>query len=380
MKRKFLVLCVIYIFTLMIAGCSEKSNDSSTEATQPQTSEQVQTTDQKETELKTEPESTASTTKSYNDGTISCEYNSSSLALAQLERSDDVPYFTLIRKTSDKPSDSIKNGNYLCISTLSFEDSSMLYKNYPTAFTQALFNGLFHVDESVVPEIAKKGSIYEYELNNKEFAYKGKILDVTDNMVTFAYIQATQDLSTDIISDFTDCYNSLNFIKKSDEKETTTSKIPNLDDIEDNAESEAAKAKKITNGELYDSITAIYPDVILYDMDNNDLLISIYMSAGSVESNSVGLFYFTNEILNNCNIEKEYSSVSVNMMAEDKLTAMLTLLSYESSTSYKSDFIVLDSKYEKDMKKIYEEGFLTHDIESVFDSELESIADKYGIK
>lgn len=321
--------------------------------------------EEKETkpEAETEPETTQSANKSYNDGTISCEYDSSILKITTFEPSDEVPYFVIIGKTSDNPKETL-DGDCIQINTMPFKDCEMLFENYPAAFTQTLFNNIFGVPESAMPTLTRnqKDGTYEYDLETQDFTYKAKVVKAVDDLVTFAFYKTANDLQAEIKSNFNDCYNSLTFL---DQKENET---------------EANKPSKITSGDLYDSITAIYPDVTLHDMRDGTLSISIYMSGGSVDSNSVAFFYLTNEILNNCNIEKEYSSVSVDMMADDKLTAMLTLLSYKSATSYKSDFIVLQDSYKEAMEKVYNEGFLAHDIGAVFDSELESLADKYGIK
>lgn len=110
------------------------------------------------------------------------------------------------------------------------------------------------------------------------------------------------------------------------------------------------------------------------------VLFMIDIEHSTIESDSAGLFFFSNEILKKYPLENSYSNVSFSMSVDGNAVALLTLMQYVSAESYKSDFISLDDSYDDALENVYNIGFLQHDIMSSFDSALKDISEKYGIE
>lgn len=155
--------------------------------------------------------------------------------------------------------------------------------------------------------------------------------------------------------------------------------LTSLDDAKAEAEELADNAKKITSGELYDKAVAIYPNIQLIDMGKS-LSVQINIAHDTIESDAIALFYIASKISESCSIESNFSSVNFTMCVDDAVVAMLTLLSYESPYSYKSDFIVLEDSYEDTMENIYDVGFLSYDIQDAFDAEVATLKEKYDLE
>lgn len=166
--------------------------------------------------------------------------------------------------------------------------------------------------------------------------------------------------------------------KKTETQDNESSSLADLDEIKQEAEKTASNSKEITNGDLYDAVISIYQNVKIMDMGDS-ILFMIDIEHGTIESDSAGLFYFSNEILKKYPLEDSYSNVSFSMSVDGKAVAMLTLMQYTSAESYKADFISLDDSYDDAMENVYNSGFLQHDIISSFDSALKDISEKYGI-
>lgn len=167
--------------------------------------------------------------------------------------------------------------------------------------------------------------------------------------------------------------------KKAETNGTESPSLANLDEIKQEAENTASNSKEITSGDLYDTVISVYQNVRIMDMGDS-VLFMVDIEHSTVESDSAGLFYFSNEILKKYPLEDSYSNVSFSMSVDGKAIAMLTLMQYMSAESYKSDFISLDDSYDDVMENVYNNGFLEHDIMSSFESELKDISEKYGIE
>lgn len=167
--------------------------------------------------------------------------------------------------------------------------------------------------------------------------------------------------------------------KQTETKDIESSSLADIEKIKQEAEKTASNSKEITNGDLYDAVISVYQNVRIMDMGES-VLFMIDIEHNTIESDSAGLFYFSNEILKKYPLENSYSDVSFSMSVEGKAVAMLTLMQYTSSESYNSDFISLDDSYDDALENVYNNGFLQHDIMSSFDSALKDISEKYGIK
>lgn len=238
-----------------------------------------------------------------------------------------------------------------------------------------MFNGIFQVSEGgTISE--KEGGSYEYTVSNSGFLCKGKILDAANDQLTFVYYRLSEDTSADIISAFADCYDSIVFLHPSE----TSDRATLFDEMMKDAEEKSSNSKEIISGDLYDSITSVYPNVTITDMGDGDLSMILEIEHSTIESDSAVLFYLANEIMKNCNIEDSFSNITFLMSVEKKIVAFVTLLSYESATSFSSDLVIVKDSYESAMQNIYNNAFISHDIQSVFNSDLDAVAEKYGIQ
>lgn len=167
--------------------------------------------------------------------------------------------------------------------------------------------------------------------------------------------------------------------KKTETESSESSSLVDLEKIKQEAEKTASNSKEITSGDLYDAVISVYQNVKIMDMGES-VLFMIDIEHSTIDSDSAGLFYFSNEILKKYPLEDSYSDVSFSMSVDGKVVAMLTLMQYMSAESYKSDFISLNDLYDDALANVYNNGFLKHDIMSSFDSALKDISEKYGIE
>lgn len=168
----------------------------------------------------------------------------------------------------------------------------------------------------------------------------------------------------------------------------TTSSLPNdktsdstsldstdsLDDLTRQAEELAASSEKITEGELYDSITAVYPDVVIHTDANNDLSIRINLKHDTVETDSLTFFETIISICESCSLENSSSNISFTMMVDDKPITTIVFMDYASLGSFSTTepFVFVD-EYEETIKYIYTTLFSKNDILISFDEYLNSL-------
>ncbi|MCM1219406.1 MAG: hypothetical protein NC548_33420 [Lachnospiraceae bacterium] len=140
------------------------------------------------------------------------------------------------------------------------------------------------------------------------------------------------------------------------------------------AEEQAATMKEITDGPLYDSIIAIYPDVRIDGDAMDSLYITIFLKHQSVEEDSFAFFDTLLSICQSCNLESDYSSISFSMMVDDKLITILTLGDYIGPNSFKTatPFFITD-EYEEIITDIYSTLFSENDISNRFNEALDSL-------
>lgn len=161
---------------------------------------------------------------------------------------------------------------------------------------------------------------------------------------------------------------------------TSTAPSDSLDDLMREAEELAASSKKITEGELYDSITAIYPDVVIHTDANNDLSIQINLNHDTVETDSLAFFETVISICKSCALEHESSNISFTMMVDSEFVTMITFLDYASLDSFSTtEPVIMVDEYKEAIKYIYSNLFSKHDIENQTDEALDALGKKYGI-
>lgn len=158
-----------------------------------------------------------------------------------------------------------------------------------------------------------------------------------------------------------------------------SSVLTDLDKVKEEAEKIAANSKEITDGDLYDAITAIYPNVKITDMGES-ILIMISIEHDTIESDSATLFYLADAFLNGYALENDFSDVSFSMSVDGSAVGMLTLLNYKSPVSYDSSFVAIKSEYSDTLNDVYNDGFLSHDLKKKYSDALNDIAEEYGIK
>lgn len=161
---------------------------------------------------------------------------------------------------------------------------------------------------------------------------------------------------------------------------TSLDSTDSLDDLTRQAEELAASSVKITEGELYDSITAIYPDVVIYTDANNDLSIQINLNHDTVENDSLAFFEAIVSICTSCALENYSSNISFTMMVDSKLVTTIVFINYASLGSFStSEPVVFVDEYEEIIKYIYSTLFSKNDIMNQFDESLDALGKKYGI-
>lgn len=160
----------------------------------------------------------------------------------------------------------------------------------------------------------------------------------------------------------------------------TNSTFKSLDELENQAEELASSSEEITEGELYDSITAIYPDVVIHTNANNDLSIRINLNHDTVENDSLSFFDTIISICGSCALENNSSNISYIMTVDGELVTMLSMLNYISFANFStSSPVVFIDEYKESINYIYSSLFSKNDIANQFDDNLDSLEKKYNV-
>ncbi len=134
--------------------------------------------------------------------------------------------------------------------------------------------------------------------------------------------------------------------------------------------------KKITEGELYDSISAIYSDVVIHTDSNNDLSIQINLNHDTVEADSLTFFETIISMCSSCALESYSSNISFTMMVDGEFITILSMLDYASLASFSTtEPLYIADEYEETIKYIYSNLFSKNDIMNQFDKRLESLGE-----
>lgn len=147
-----------------------------------------------------------------------------------------------------------------------------------------------------------------------------------------------------------------------------------LDDLTRQAKELASSSDEITEGELYDSITAIYPDVVIHTNADNDLSVRINLAHDTIESDSLTFFEIIISICESCSLENASSNISFTMMVDDKPITMISFIDYASLSSFSTTepFVLVD-EYEETIKYIYTTLFSKDDISIQLDEYIDSL-------
>lgn len=347
---------------LFLCGCSSDSSDSSVQS-DPQVQESI-------------PTETKSLT-SFDDGTITCEYDDSLLLMSNISKNDTFLYGTVFSPVSSDPADSVTNGSSVYVVT-TYMDNSDMFETYPSDITRAIFDGVFNASENEANIISNSDGTYEYSLTQSNLVCKGKVFNASDDTISICVYRVFQTESEDLISAFDDCYNSIVF------SDTT---VNYSDDYSDDyfdrllaeAEEMASNSTKITDGDLYNSITAIYQDVTITDMDDS-ILITINLSHSSYEEDTAAFFNIVKSICDSCQLESSYSGVTFSMVVDRSPVTALVLVNYNSPTSFESsEPMVSDDAYQELISQYYNDLFSWSDMTNKFNAELDELRDEYNI-
>lgn len=367
MKRLAILLLSLLLF---LEGCSSSSPSS---APAPKTESSV--------EESKEPEPSALALSSFDDGTVSCSYDSTLLKTKNFDSSSGLDYLWVVTQINDDEMTAYTNGNciYIATSNQGF-DSENGFEKYPKDITQTLFNAMFQQEGSsnASEVIEQADGSFEYSLSLPECTYKGKILSSTPSSFSVIVYRIYNDADSTIRNAFDSCYESIAYISAAPSSLKEEEEDP-FAELNRRAEEEAASAKEITEGALYDSISAVHPNVTIYDMGDS-LSISINLVHREYEDDSINFFDVLSSICQSCVLEDSYSAISFSMVVDGKLVSMLTLTSYESPNNFSSSQpIILVDEYEEIINNIYSTVFSQNDITNTSDNNLESLKEEYGI-
>lgn len=359
MKTKLLFL-FIFLFLVTSTGCTNSSTSvSKSPSLQPSAS----------------PEDQSLLT--YNDETISCEYNNFYLELQNYDGISAFDYLTLITQPGFNKADAIVNEDCVYVFTLGIQSDDIpnTYYNYPDEATKALFDGLFQYENSNASVTLKSDGLYEYQLSEANYTYKGKVLYIDNEKITFLVYHIGNALSSELINAFENCYSSISSTLPI--ASFSPSYENHLAQLDQEAEKLAASSQEITEGTLYDSITKIYSDVSITETNKN-LSITINLPNSSCEDEAIAFFYIVTSICDSCSLEDNYTSVNFSMFVDSTFITTLTLIEYTSSTSFHSTSpVVFKDEYEEIILSLYSNIYSSNDIINDYEKNLESVKEKY---
>lgn len=366
MKRLAILLLSLLLF---LEGCSSSSPSS---APAPKTEPSV--------EESKEPEPSALALSSFDDGTVSCSYDSTLLKTKNFDSSSGLDYLWVVTQINDDEMTAYTNGNciYIATSNQGF-DSENGFEKYPKDITQTLFNAMFQQEgsSSASEVIEQADGSFEYSLSLPECTYKGKILSSTPSSFSVIVYRIYNDADSTIRNAFDSCYESIAYISAA--PSSLKEEEDPFAELNRRAEEEAASAKEITEGSSYDSIVAVYQNVTLQATEDT-LFVNIKLSHESCETDSVNFFDILTSICQSCKLENDYSNLSFSLIVDDNFVAMLSFINYTSPSNFSSsEPVVLTDEYKEPISTLYSSLFSQNDISNSFDEKLDSLKEQYGI-
>ena len=163
---------------------------------------------------------TTSALNSFDDGTITCQYDSSLLKIAQVnpENADNETYYcTGFTDYNSSIYDNMSNGDCLYIITNHINVSPST-ANKPEAYAKALFDYLFNCTNRTESSISGQDGQLEYSYTVGSLHYKAKLLDRKDGYNTCLIYQYSDTMKANIKEAFDFCYNNVTFLAPPDLK------------------------------------------------------------------------------------------------------------------------------------------------------------------
>lgn len=322
------------------------------------------------------------TIMSYEDEMISCQYDASLLETQVLENTSNssLSYGWIASAIGFDMANAITNGDCVYVCTLDIDPNlGDTYNAYPAETTEALFDGVFQRESDATASV-KKGNdnFYEYSLSQSGYSFKGKIFSVNGEAVTAIIYRVSEDLPREIATAFDSCYDSMHFTPPTAQQSSSISE--HLNELDKEAAEDAAQTVKITEGDLYNSITAIHPDTTIHQSPNG-LSIGINLSHGSYETDVITFYDLLILIYQSCELEKYHTNISFSLKIDNEFITMLTFTNYISPTSFSSTepLAILVDEYKEPISDLYWIYFSGNDVGSSFDRDLNELREKYSL-
>ena len=149
--------------------------------------------------------------------------------------------------------------------------------------------------------------------------------------------------------------------------------------LEAEREENNLKSPEITSGVFYDSVSKIHSNIALKEVETG-ISITIYLKHENELKDSTMFFEVVNKIIETCQLEDYYSDVSFLMFVDDSFVSILTLVNYESPSSFSAtEPLVIKEEYKDSIGTLYSIAFSSNDVLNTFDKNLKELQKKYNI-
>lgn len=319
-----------------------------------------------------EPSATARTAiREYKDSFISCNYDSSILLPISIKANGSLTYgvaFTNIKNSLGENKENITSGSCLYVSSA---DINMKFNNaFSIDYLEAMFSGIFNAEFESEPntKISSKknddGTTESTAVLKDGTILKCKLIACTDaSVVTMIVYRLLPGESEDYVTVLNNCYDSVQYINS------------------DNTIISVKDSNKITEGKLFDSVTAVYENVKLTELTSQNMLsISINLEGQSPEENATQFFEIVNNICKNCNLEDSYSIIAFNLMVDNILVSMMNYTNYIDSNTFTSTSpVVVVEEYKDIIEELYNSYNSSNDILKNLEKDIDDIKKKYNL-
>lgn len=370
-KKMLLSLFIAVAVSLTITACSSSSTTAPTETdaveSTPTPTESVEPSETPVESETPEPSETAETTiKEYKDSFISCNYDSSILLPVAIKPNNILIYGVAFTKIENR--ENLTSGSYLYVSS---SDINMEFNNaFSIDYLEAMFSGIFDAELGAEPntKISSKknddGTTESTAVLKDGTILKCKLIACTDaSVVTMIVYRLLPGESEDYVTVLNNCYDSVQYINS------------------DNTIISVKDSNKITEGKLFDSVTAVYENVKLTELTSQNMLsISINLEGQSPEENATQFFEIVNNICKNCNLEDSYSIIAFNLMVDNILVSMMNYTNYIDSNTFTSTSpVVVVEEYKDIIEELYNSYNSSNDILKNLEKDIDDIKKKYNL-
>lgn len=369
-KYAFPLLTICLLLFLTACGSNATS--------QPVETESLSTPSPTESNI---PQASPETIMSYEDEIISCQYDTSLLQAKSLGEISNFSYLWIASSIGYDMATAITDGDCIYVCTINSEyNYGDTYETLPVEMTEAFFDGTFQREPDLAASVEKGAdNFYEYSLLQSGYSFKGKILSVNGGAVTAIIYRVSEDSPLELITAFDECYNSMHFTPPTAPQSSSISE--HLNELDKAATEDAEQAVKITEGDLYNSISTIHPDTTIYQRPNG-LSIGINLSHESYETDTITFYDLLTLICQSCELEKYHTNISFSLKIDNEFITMLTFTNYISPTSFSSTepLSILVDEYKEPISDLYWINFSNNDVGSSFDGQIDTLKEKYGIE